>query len=365
LSFYENEFVETHYKYKATRQEAPMFPAQISQTTPDESLRCKDFHRLTFDEPQGQNENSKADEALAQKIDHALWKDDVLRAMDYREIDVLVKNRFVYLSGHIVSTTSKNRIEKALRSIPGILGLRNSLVMDDKLTVEVASSLGRLEHTFDCKFFTGVSHGVVTINGNVPGEDVKLLAEQCAASHPDVRGVINLVRVKGDDSDLQDQPLLQPTIGEEIIFLDGVSGIVRQVVINPNNRRVVAMALWGRFVDQRQELKMMNNNNVRSPERLIILSMDLVRYITKFSGFLTVNSNERNRYVDFDPALYSAPTVGWVPPYPYCPGDVLFPADYRQADREIANIPNQVPSTLKIEAQALNTQLLANDSLGG
>jgi hypothetical protein len=194
-------------------------------------------------------------------------------------------------------------------------------------------------------------------------ENVKLLAEQCAASHPNVRGVINLVRVQGDDSDLQNQPLLQSVIGEEILFLDGVAGVVKQVIINPNNRRVLAMTLWGRFTDQRQELKSMNNYEVRPPERLIVLSMDLVRYLTKFSGFLTISSNEIDRDADFDPALYSAPTLGWVPPYPYCPDEVLFPADYQLEYREV--LPSGVSSTLKIEAQVLNKQLLANDSLGG
>jgi len=343
-----------------------MFPAQTPQTIPNEVFRCRDSSNLLMAEEQpDNNKNAKADAALAQEVDHALWKDDVLRVMDYREIDVFVKNEIVYLSGHIVSTTSNNRIEKALRAIPGILELRNNLVLDDKLTFEVASSLGKLEHAHDCKFFTGVSYGVVTLHGNVPDENVKLLAEQRAAIHPSVRGVINLVRVQGDDSDVQNQLLLQPAIGEEILFFDGVSGIVRQVVINPNNRRVVAMTLWGRFTDQRQELTTMNNNEARPLERLIVLRMDLVRYLTKFSGFLTISSYEIDRDVDFDPALYRAPTLGWVPPYPYCPDDVLFPAGYRLADKEIENLPGQVSSTLKIEAQVLSKQLLANDSLGG
>ena len=84
-----------------------------------------------------------------------------------------------------------------------------------------------------------------------------------------------------------EQPFLQPTIGETIYFLDGISGVVNQVIINPNNRRVVAMTVRAQFANQRQELKSLNNGKALSPERLVVLPMDVVRYMTKVSGFLT------------------------------------------------------------------------------
>src|SRR5215211_6303946 len=118
-------------------------------------------------------------------------------------MDVHVKNGVVYLSGHIVNTSSRNRIEKAIRAIPGIVGIQNNLVLDDKLTLEVAGSLGKLEHTYGCKFFTGASHGVISLNGNVSDENVKLLAEKRVASHPNVRAVINNVRVSGALQEVQ------------------------------------------------------------------------------------------------------------------------------------------------------------------
>ena len=98
----------------------------------------------------------KMDAVIKGQIDNALWKDKLLRTLDYYEIEVHVKNGTVYLNGHIVSTTSQSRIENAIRAIPSILEIKNNLVLDDKLTLEVATSLGKLEHTYDCKFFTGV-----------------------------------------------------------------------------------------------------------------------------------------------------------------------------------------------------------------
>ena len=273
----------------------------------------------------------------------------------------------IYLYGHVSSLTNQHRAERAIQTVPGLLGVNNYLIPDDRLLAEVATALGSLEHTYDCKFFTGVSHGVVLLSGEVSDAEVVLLAEKCAASNPNVRGVINSVHVRGSDLDLQIQPFLQPSIGEEIFFLNGISGVVRQVIINPNNRRVIAMTVRGRFADQRQELKSLNNGEARSPERLIVISMDVVRYITKVSGFLTIRSKEKNRYMDFDPASFGTPNVDWVPPYPYCSEDVLFPIEYQDGNDQILQQPDRLPLPIRIstEDRLLKEQLLANDSLGG
>jgi len=306
----------------------------------------------------------KTDAAIKESIDHAIWDDDVLRAIESYEIDVHVKNGVVYLSGHIVSATSKSRIENAIRALPGILGIQNNLVLDDKLILDVATSLGNLEHTYDCKFFTGASHGVISLNGNVSDENVKLLAEKRAASNPNVRGVMNNVRVSGTEQDIQDQRFMQPVIGEIIYFLDGVSGVVRQVIINPNNRRVVAMTVWGTLAGQR-DIKSSNGAEGRSPDRLVVLSMDIVRYLTRVSGFLRINSSEQTRYMDFDSASFRTPNMDWTPPYPYCPDDVLFPVDQREVEYQILEQLPRPPLVVALQEQALWEQLLANDSLGG
>src|SRR5688572_25084645 len=253
-----------------------MSPAQIPKINPDEFSRCEERSQPA-DHGKSLSPNQKTDASIKESIERAFWKDDVLRAIEYSEIDIHVKNGVVYLNGHIVSITSQSRIKKALGAIPGLLGMQNNLVLDDKLTHEVAASLGDLEHTHGCKFFTGASHGVVSLNGIVNDENVKLLAEKCVASNPNVRAVINNVRIAGAELELPDQPFLQPSIGETIYFLDGISGVVRQVIINPNNRRVIAMTVGGKFADRRQELKSLNSSESRSPERLVVLSMDLVR----------------------------------------------------------------------------------------
>jgi hypothetical protein len=158
---------------------------------------------------------------------------------------------------------------------------------------------------------------------------------------------------------------LQPSIGETIYFLDGISGVVKQVIMNPNNRRVVAMTILGQFADQRPDLKSFKKSEARSPERLVVLSMDVVRYLTKVSGFLYISSNEQARYMDFDPTRFSTPKIGWKAPFPYCPDDVLFPIEQRKVEYQILEQLPRSPFVVMWEEQSLREELLANDSLGG
>jgi len=331
-----------------------MFPEQIPRTDPGELIRCRDSNQAMVGSQKASDKSIKADTALVHEVDNALWKDVTFRATDYDNISVRVLGRIVYLFGHVISLTNQHRAERALQSIPNLLGVNNYLIPDDQLLAEVSSALGSLEHTYNCKFFTGVSHGVVLLSGNVNDATLILLAEKCASSNPNVRGVINSVRIEGGDLDLNNQPFLQPIIGEEIFFLNGVSGSVKQVIINPDNRCVIAMTIQGQFTDQQQELKSFNNGEIRTPERLIVISVNLIRYLTRDSGFLYINSDERERYENFEPALFHMPNSGWVPPYPYCTKEVLFPFDYQAVDYGVVT-----------EQQLLREQLPANDSLGG
>jgi osmotically-inducible protein OsmY len=342
-----------------------MFPAQTPRTNPDNYSRCEELGQKEADHGKGPGPSQKTDTAIKGFVDRALWKDDVLRAIDYYDIDVHVKNGVVYLNGHIVGATSQNRIKNALRGIPGLLGIQNNLVVDDKLTLEVAASLGKLEHINACKFFTGASHGVISLNGIVGDENVKLLAEKCAASNPSVRGVMNHVRVSGAELELLEQPFLQPTIGETIYFLDWISGVVKQVIMNPNNRRVIAMTVQGKFTDLSYEFNSPTDGKAWLPEQLVTVPMSVVRYLTKVSGFLDIKSNERNRYLDFDPGSFRSPGGDWVPPYPYCPDDVLFPVEPQDVENHILQQIPATPIPVASKEQLLWEQLLANDSFGG
>lgn len=335
----------------------PMFPVQLPVMEPDAFSRC-DERIQPSDLGIAPSPMANMDASLKASLERALWKDEVLRAIEYHEIDVRVKNGIVHLNGHIANTASRIRIETAIRSVSGILGVRNSLVLDEKLTLDVAGALGALEHIHNCKFFTGSSRGIVSIAGVVSNQDVKSLAEIYAARNPQVRGVINRVRVAGAvGPELQDLPFLQPTIGEMIHFLDGLSGVVKQVVINPNNRCVIAMLLVMNFTDPPRTFHSLNDGMTRLHTHLVHMPMDTIRYLTRVSGFLLINSNEHDRYQKFDPASFFAPGTGWTPPYPYCPQDVLFPVEYQTVEAQATNATHPF--------EQLMDEVFVNDAPGG
>ena len=341
-----------------------MLPAQIPQTDPDEVLRCTDSSPFSEESTRDRDQNSPADLDLAQEVDNALWKEPILRALDYNHIQIRVRNGMVGLYGHVISLTNRRQAEKAIRSVGGIRGLTNGLIADDRLLSEVATALGSLEHSYGCKFFTGVSHGIVMLSGTVDDPKTRRLAEQYAASNPNVRGVINSVRVRGGGVDLPDPPFLQPYIGAEFFFLDGISGRVRQVIIDPNNRRVAAITLRARFAGQRQDLGSINNDGSQLPERTLVIPMQAVRYLTTHSGFLNIRSTQSDQYSEFNSDDFPIPQNDWKPPYPYCPADVLFPPKGAQVPTQV---PEQIESPIAVALahQVLKDELLENDSLGG
>ncbi len=266
----------------------------------------------------------KTDATIANEIDSALWNDEVLRFTDYHEVDVQVKNGVVVLSGHITGVMNRQRIENAVGSVTGILAVRVHLVADDALLLKVAEALVQIELVEGNQVFANVQNGLVVLNGHVISAKDRSSAEQCAANIPSVRGVINRLAAPGIDLDAEDQRFLQPTIGEEIYFRDGPHGTVNQVIINRNNRRVVAMILQGQFSDPQQKSASMTSNETPPPDQLAVVRVSVIQYLTSASGFLTIDSTEKTKYQDYDPANFIAPEAGWLPPYPYCTDNVRF-----------------------------------------
>lgn len=323
-----------------------MLETQTTQPTPAKFSRNEERTQLMANTRNRNRIIKKMDTAITERVEEALWKDEVLR-MDCKEINVVVEDQILYLRGYMVSTMNQQRVENAIGNIPGILGIKSSLFSDDNLTRKVAGALGRIEHAHKTKFFTGVRHGVVVLNGEVSDINVRFLAEKCAAGIPGVRGVINHIRTPGLDINTEDLRFLQPTIGAIIYFRDGPSGIVHQVIIHPNNRLVVAMVIQGPFSKSKKTFRSMIDTEVSSSKKAVI-PMREIRYLTKRSGFLNIKSVETTRYGDFDPRGFIPPKKGWEPPFPYYLEDVLFPAEYGEAMHPMENDADGLPEPLDV-----------------
>lgn len=295
--------------------------SSVSAVTPDGimlSITHKQFQQL----PEYQD-----DSRIREEVDRALWKDEILRNTDYYQIHVHVRDGIVILNGYLVSISSQWRVENAVENIPGILGIESYLIADDKLLLEVAKGLIEIERVEGSHVFAKVQNGAVVLSGKVISLDVRDRAEQCAANVAWVRGVINNIAVPGFDLKAEDQRFLQPVIGETIFFRDGPSGVVKQVIINRNNRRVVAMVIQGQFPDAYYAFGSSQAGDSLPPVRLAIIPMRVIRYLTSISGFLSIDSTETSRYQDFSPDCLVTPGAGWLPPYPYCADDVRFFAE--------------------------------------
>jgi len=266
----------------------------------------------------------QADSFIAEEVDRALWKDIVLRDTDYREVDVQVRDAIITLNGHVLTSMNQWRAETAVKNIPGILGVKSYLIPDDKLTVEVAEALGQMEQGEGSKFFTKVENGVVILVGEVSSTSIRDRAEQCVAKIPWVRGIINEIRVTGIVLDPEEKRFLQPLIGKELVFKDALSVTIRKVVINPHNRRVVAMLVLGWFPDPLRQDQNSEERGETNPERLVVLPVRLIHYLTSSAGFIQINSDQATEYEIYDPSRYISPDKNWLPPYPYCTTEVLF-----------------------------------------
>ncbi len=264
------------------------------------------------------------DFVLAAEVENALWANEILRVTDYKGINVTVENGIVILRGHVVTPSNRYRAEDAARSVSGVLGIENHLVVDEGLVVKVAQALGADKRTCLENVFVGAQSGVIILNGEVASAPIREAAEEVAASVPQVRGVVNYLRAPQVVVDPEKQQVLQPPIGREVYATDMFLGCVERVIIDPHNRRVTAFVTSGNFTEllHADERGLLDENPQR--ERHIVVPVCAVVYETDSSVLLAISTGEAAQSRDFNPANFVSPPEGWQPPYPYHWEDVLF-----------------------------------------
>ena len=85
------------------------------------------------------------------------------------------------------------------------------------------------------------------------------------------------------------------------------------------------MVVFGQFSDQQQKWNHAADSEKYTPERLVVIPASAIIHLTSSADFLQLRTTDTDQYQDFDPAEYRSPPEDWLPPYPYCRDEVLFP----------------------------------------
>jgi osmotically-inducible protein OsmY len=264
------------------------------------------------------------DDTLAAKVENALWSIDILQNTDYMEMNTSVQDGIVKLRGHVISMMDKTQIGDAVRSIAGVLGVENSLVVDQDLVIEVTQALGKDEHTRHEWITVGAQNGVITLRGQVGSAAIRGAAGEITANTSQVRGVINDLQAPDVVIDPEEHRFRQPLIDQDVYAADMELGQVMRVIISPRSRRETAFVVDGTFPDP------LNKHGHRLPgedsrkKRRVVIPISALRDITYNSVLLEVSGVEAAQNRDFNPVDFISPPASWKPPYPYHWEEVLF-----------------------------------------
>jgi hypothetical protein len=230
----------------------------------------------------------------------------------------------VSLSGHVGTATDRLRADSALRQVPGVLAVQNDLVADDDLVNLVAQALAKDERTRHETIFVAVNHGVVILSGLRNSSKARAAAEECAGQVPSVRGVSNYIEAPGAVVDAVQERIVQPSIGQEVFASDMSLGRVEQVIINPHNRRVVAMVVRGQFPDRQRRNPRMRSYETPMEEGRLTVPAAHITFVTPTVVQLRISGIAAAGHDDFAPGDFTRPDHSWRPPYPYAANECLW-----------------------------------------
>lgn len=271
-----------------------------------------------------------SDKALERVVKEVVLADPVLRALlTYKQVSVEVRDGVVTLRGHASISAHRQMIEHIVRGVPGIQGVANHIITDDRLDIQVAQALAGDPRTRPEMILVNTSRGYVYLSGTVTDESRRTAAEEVAASVSGVRGVVNGIRVRGKPS-IPDRPrLLQPAIGSPVYSVDNVGlGSVDRVVINPRTRRLTAVLVEGAFPDPVRSQPDAFPDEWPKQHRTVILPGQHIAKSTIGGTFLNVTALEAADEADVQTGALLRPADAWLPPFPYRVEDVLLAGEH-------------------------------------
>lgn len=262
-----------------------------------------------------QNLSHYSDAGILAEIWKVVRQDETIRTLDMDSFSISVKEGFVLLAGHVSRKHHRELIEEIACSMPGVNAVRNNLVVDSELTIQVAQALAKDERTCHFIFPVGCAHGWVRVGGVVPRRELQCAAEEIASQVPSVRGVLSRPRVIGEVYEIERRPI-QPQIYAKVYDYNRQEGVVTQVVIQPQDRRVTHAVV--------------STNDLHDGKFVFyeyLVPVEAMEVMNQESIILKRKGPPLNAFPAFEAADYPLPPSGWQPPFPYAAGDVRWACD--------------------------------------
>jgi osmotically-inducible protein OsmY len=123
-------------------------------------------------------------------------------------VTVDVENKKVTLTGEVHSVAEREKVDQAVRTVPGIAGLNdrlrvnpkaptaNEIAADLELQTRVQAAIAGQTGVNALKITVSAHHGIVTLTGTVPSATVRTLAVQTAQGVQGVRQVVDRLHVQ-------------------------------------------------------------------------------------------------------------------------------------------------------------------------
>lgn len=265
----------------------------------------------------------RPDSTLIREVDRTLRKDTGLLRTVADQIHVSAQDGVISLEGYVSNTAQKNRAEEGARRVSGVIAVQNCLVVDDNLKIAAAGATAKIPLSYRERIFVGAHNGFIILNGEVSTVEARMEAEARAGDVPQIRGVINSIRVPDAEIEFPEPRALQPRIGAGVYAKDMALGTVERVIVNPVNRLVVAILVDGWFPDPNENRARWFPGDEAMVRRKVVIPVPTIRHLTETAVLLEINSTEASRMDDFDQIDFALPEASWRIPYPYHREDVL------------------------------------------
>jgi osmotically-inducible protein OsmY len=139
----------------------------------------------------------RAEKKLYSRVRRVLWDYEPLRA-SHAEILIDIDGSQVLLRGRVRTLPQKLIAAMLVERMEDVDRVSNDLIADPDVVRAVADALAQDERTAAYVLRVDSRHGIVTLRGEVPSEDIRHVASELAAIEPLVTTVRNQVTVGGE-----------------------------------------------------------------------------------------------------------------------------------------------------------------------